>query len=97
MEQGFQFVFARKLASAMKTGEFMMLSSKDYVNDDGQPGIEYVCEYRGRKFYCSESKTQETSTILKFAKILSNPAHISTKKWVLLPNRVGEDGLYLEA
>lgn len=96
MSHGFKYVFARKLKLAMETGEFRLVSFESYENDFEVPGIEYVCEYRGRRFYFSESKSEVSCDVRRFIKVLSHPKDFSPSKPVIWPNRHGEEGLYLE-
>jgi hypothetical protein len=96
MEEGFKYVYARQLRAAMNSGEFQIISFENYRNEYGQPGVEYVCEYRGRRFYCSESRTEEPSQVSRFIAVLKDEENILDKQ-LIWPNRKGEDCLYLEA
>jgi hypothetical protein len=93
---GYRYLYARKLQKALKSGEFRILSSEPYVNELGVKGMEYTCAYRNRRFYLSESPTQEPSDITYFLKVLSNQNDISTSKPLIWPNRWKQECLYLE-
>jgi hypothetical protein len=94
---GYQYVYARILRAVIETGDFHIISCEEYKNEVGQPGIEYVCEYRGRRFYISESQTQRLSSEKHFSNVLKNENGFDMRKPLIWPNRYGEDCLYLEA
>jgi hypothetical protein len=84
------------MRAAIHTGDFRIISSGEYTNEFGQPGIEYVCDYRGRRFYVSENRTEQASTVQHFARVLKDQNEIDARKPLIWPNRFGEDCLYLE-
>lgn len=94
--QGYQYTYARRLVKALQSGEFRILYTENYENDYGQLGVEFVCEYKGRKFYLSENKTEEPSSIERLIKVLKFEEGFDRKKQLIWPNRRGEECLYLE-
>ena len=96
IDPGYRYTYARKLRRTVLSGEFTIVATEEYENEWGQPGVEYICEYRGRRFYCSESRTELPSTLQHFAKVLSDQNDISTKVPLIWPNRFGLECLYLE-
>ena len=96
IDDGFRYSYARKLKKALLSGEFRILSSEPYQNESFQWGMEYVCEYKGRKFFLSEARTDEASDALYFLRALGDTKDISQQKPLIWANRRGEPCLYLE-
>jgi hypothetical protein len=94
--QGHQYVYARRLVRAIQSGEFHVLSTENYENEYRQPGVEFVCEYKGRRFYLSENKTEEPSSLQQLIKVLKHEDGFDRNKKLIWPNRRGEECLYLE-
>ena len=95
-DSGYRYAYARKLRKAMLSGDFAVISTEPYLNEKQQPGVEYICDYRGRRFYCSESATPTPSSVTQFVKALDDQRDISITVPLIWPNRRGEPGLYLE-
>jgi hypothetical protein len=96
MEFGLRYVYARKLRKVLTSNQFQILFVEEYVNEQGQMGMEYVCDYRSRRFYCSESKTDLPSNVAQFEMVLRDPKEVSTTVPLVWPNRHGEPCLYIE-
>jgi hypothetical protein len=94
---GYRYVYSRRIRGALESGDFRIGPPKPYENEFHEAGIEYECDYRGRQFYISQGMCDEEITVTVLKKVLKDDSHISTKVPLIWPNKLGQDGLYLEA
>jgi heterodisulfide reductase subunit B len=75
MQHGPEFISENGISASNYQGHALIELSRNHelihnLSISGQPGVEFVCEYKRRKFYLSENKMEKPSSIKRLIKVL---------------------------